>query len=192
MTHIVQTALASAALASAVLAAPLAHAQERLANPVTTAVTASAELTANAADALLRFTNGMDNDDGDLIASSFTDDAMVDFTPAAGKVGMQFPVIEGRDNLVSALVPFAAQFTTSHSVSNIRVMEDGDKARLYALVEAQHLPEGERDRNFMMKNVYDLTLVLDGDDATGRTWLIERMVIDNLWADGDVGVMTGS
>ena len=134
----------------------------------------------------------MDNDDGDLIGSSFAEDAVVDFTPAAEKVGMEFPVIEGRDNLIGGLVPFAAQFTTSHSMSNVRAMEEGDGARLYALVEAQHFPEGERDRNFMMKNVYDLTLVRDEADATGRTWLIERMVIDNLWAEGDVGVMTGS
>ncbi|GFE63271.1 nuclear transport factor 2 family protein [Litoreibacter roseus] len=137
-------------------------------------------------DALIRFTNGMDTDDGALIASAFSENGIADFTPAAAKVGMQFPVLEGRDGIVGALVPFASAFTTSHSVTNARVDVQGDSATLYALVEAQHLPVVDNTRHFMMMNQYQIDLVREGDQ-----WVMSRMTIDNLWANGDLAVMTG-
>ncbi|MEM7721871.1 MAG: nuclear transport factor 2 family protein [Pseudomonadota bacterium] len=136
-------------------------------------------------DALIRFTNGMDTDNGALIASAFAEAGIADFTPAAACVGMQFPVLEGRENIVSVLVPFASGFTTSHSVTNARAEVDGDTATLYALVEAQHLPEGDGSRNFMMMNQYRIDLIREGDQ-----WVMSRMTIDNLWSDGDLAVMT--
>lgn len=137
-------------------------------------------------DALIRFTNGMDTDNGALIASAFAETGIADFTLAATRVGMQFPVLEGRDNIVAALVPFASGFTTSHSVTNARVDIQGDTATLYALVEAQHLPADDASRNFMMMNQYQIDLVRDGDQ-----WVMSRMTIENLWSEGDLAVMTG-
>ncbi len=154
--------------------------------------TAPAALQSDVVDALLRFTNGMDTDDGALIGSAFTPDALVDFTPAAAKVGMQFPVLKGQETIVGALVPFAKGYTTSHSVSNARATIDS--ATLYALVEAQHFLEGSRDRNFLMKNVYWVELRRDAEATAthGATWRISNMRIDNLWARGDIKVMTGN
>ena len=137
-------------------------------------------------DALIRFTNGMDTDNGALIASAFAEAGIADFTPAAARVGMQFPVLEGRETIVSALVPFASSFTTSHSVTNARVDVQGDTATLYALVEAQHLPTDNGSRNFMMMNQYRIDLIREGDQ-----WVMSRMTIDNLWSEGDLAVMTG-
>ncbi|KIT18089.1 nuclear transport factor 2 family protein [Jannaschia aquimarina] len=177
--------------AAALIAAPVLVPSNVFAQDAATTATAPADISANVADALLRFVNGMDTDDGALIGSAFADAALVDFTPAAAKVGMQFPIIEGRENLVGGLVPFAGAYTTSHSVTNVRVDVDGDSASLYAIVEAQHFPEGVRDRNFKMMNDYHLDLSRDTADETGRRWLIDRMVIDNIWAEGDITVMTG-
>jgi SnoaL-like domain len=158
-----------------------------------TLTTADGAAQADVTDALIRFANGMDTDNGALISSAFALNAYVDFTPAAQKVGMQFPVLEGRDAVVAALVPFAEVYTTTHSVSNARAIIEGDTARLYALVEAQHFPNGVSDRNFLMKNRYELELVREqiADGSAGATWLISKMTIDNLWSSGDVRIMTG-
>jgi hypothetical protein len=136
-------------------------------------------------DALLRFANGMDTDDGGLISSAFAEHCIVDFTPAAKKVGMQFPVLEGRANTAAALVPFASVYITSHSVTNVRISLSGEAAKMYALVEAQHIPVNDSSRYFMMKNQYDIDLI-----RTDDTWCITQMIIKNVWVDGDVRVMT--
>jgi hypothetical protein len=138
-------------------------------------------------DALLRFANGMDTDNAELIRSAFTADAVADFGPAADKVGIQFPLLEGQDAITQGLGGFAAGLDTSHSVTNVRVeFSDTDTASAYALVEAQHLPLGVRDRHMLMKNRYIIDARRDGDG-----WRISRMTIDNIWADGDITVITG-
>jgi len=87
-------------------------------------------------DALYRFAAGIDLNDKELLASALADDAVSDFRPAAAKAGFEYPVLEGRDNIVSALSAALGQIDTTHSVSNPRVTLDGDKAHLEALVEA--------------------------------------------------------
>jgi hypothetical protein len=139
-----------------------------------------------AIDALLRFAVGMDTDDQDLIASAFTADTVVDFTAAAEKVGMNFPVLNGLDQTIGALGQLSSNYVTSHTVSNARVQIGGDEASIYALVEAQHLPNGDLSRNFLMKNEYRGILV-----RIGQEWKISDLKIANLWAQGDVRVMTG-
>ena len=47
------------------------------------------------ADTLLRFGAGVDRGDASLLASVFTDDAVVDFRPCGQKLGLDFPVLEG-------------------------------------------------------------------------------------------------
>jgi hypothetical protein len=54
-------------------------------------------------EALYRFAAGIDKRDRDLLASSLAPDAVSDFRPAAAKAGFEYPVIEGRDTIVSAL-----------------------------------------------------------------------------------------
>jgi hypothetical protein len=137
-------------------------------------------------DALHRFTWGMDTDSGDLIASAFAENGVADFSPAAKKIGIVFPPIEGRKAIEQALVPFAASLITSHTVGNARVEVSGNQARLRALVEAQQISVRDRKRAILMKNDYDVALVRDGD-----RWLITRMTIDNIWSDGDAKTLTG-
>jgi hypothetical protein len=137
-------------------------------------------------DALHRFAIGIDTQDLTLLESAFTSDAIADFTPAATKVGMEFPLLTGREAIVSALSQFLANYTTSHTVGNARAQVKGDTANLYALVEAQHVPLSDRSRHFLFKNQYMINLVREGN-----LWLIKHLHIENLWTDGDLKVITG-
>ena len=138
------------------------------------------------ADALYRFAAGIDLRDKVLLASAFSADAVSDFRPAAAKAGFEYPVLEGRDIIVGALVNSLSQLDTTHSVSNPRVHIDGDTAHLDALVEAQHVPSGDHSRHYLMKNRYDVDLV-----RRGEAWVIQKVTIDNVWRSGDPGVLAG-
>ncbi|WPB57161.1 nuclear transport factor 2 family protein [Xylophilus sp. GOD-11R] len=137
-------------------------------------------------DALYRFAAGIDQKDADLLRSAFTDDAVSDIRPAAAKAGFEYPVLEGRETIVSALSGSLAPIDTTHSVSNPRVHLQGDQAHLDALVEAQHVPEHDHARYYLMKNRYSVDLV-----RHGAVWLIRCIVVDNVWRTGDPSVLTG-
>ncbi|MGH7006525.1 MAG: nuclear transport factor 2 family protein, partial [Alphaproteobacteria bacterium] len=94
-------------------------------------------------EALYRFAAGIDLRDKELLSSSLAENAVSDFRPAAAKAGFEYPVIEGREVIVAALTSSLATLDTTHSVTNPRVVIDGDKARLDALVEAQHVPRND-------------------------------------------------
>ncbi|WP_243652417.1 nuclear transport factor 2 family protein [Novosphingobium sp. PhB165] len=138
-----------------------------------------------AAETLYRFAAGIDLKNSDLLASAFAADAVSDFRPAAAKAGFEYPVLQGRENIVAALSGSLKSLDTTHSVSNPRVTVDGDRARLDALVEAQHVPAADPSRHYLMKNRYDVELVR-GDDA----WVIQRVTIDNVWRSGDPSVLS--
>lgn len=137
-------------------------------------------------DTLHRFAAGIDLKDSTLLASAFTPDAVSDFRPAAAKAGFEYPVLEGRDTIVGALSGALSQLDTTHSVSNPRVTLNGDIARLDALVEAQHVPQSDPSRHYLMKNRYDVDLVQEEG-----VWLIQRVTVDNVWRSGDPAVLAG-
>jgi hypothetical protein len=138
-------------------------------------------------DTLHRFAAGIDLKDSALLASAFTATAISDFRPAAAKAGFEYPVLEGRDTIVGALSAALGQLDTTHSVSNARVTLDGDNARLDALVEAQHVPQSDPSRHYLMKNRYDVELVREEG-----VWLIQRVTVDNVWRSGDPAVLAGT
>ena len=137
-------------------------------------------------ETLYRFAAGIDLKDRELLASAFTDDAVSDFRLAAAKAGFEYPVLEGRDLIVSALSDSLKYIDTTHSVSNPRVSVSGDTARLDALVEAQHVSQNDQSRHYLMKNRYDVELVRDGE-----VWRIKRVTVDNVWRSGDPAVLSG-
>jgi len=135
-------------------------------------------------EALYRFAAGIDLKDSDLLASAFAADAISDFRPAGAKAGFEYPVLQGRENIVAALSGSLKSLETTHSVSNPRITIDGDTARLDALVEAQHVPATDPSRHYLMKNRYDVELTrLDG------VWVIRHVIIDNIWRSGDPAVL---
>ena len=101
-------------------------------------------------------------------------------------MGFNYPVLEGRGNIVAALLSSLATLDTSHSVSNPRIVLNGDLASLDALVEAQHVPRADHTRHFLMKNRYDVELV-----RHGNVWVIQYVIIDNMWRTGDPSVLAG-
>ncbi len=137
-------------------------------------------------DALYRFAAGIDLRDKELLASSLAENAVSDFRPAAAKAGFEYPVIEGRDVIASALSTSLGSLDTTHSVTNARVTINGDTARMDALVEAQHVPRNDPARHYVMKNRYDVELARNGD-----VWVITRNTVDNVWRSGDIAVLSG-
>lgn len=122
----------------------------------------------------------------ELLAPAFAENADSDFGPAAAKAGFEYPVLKGRDTIVTALSGSLGQIDTTHSVSNPRISVDGDKAHLDALVEAQYVLQNDHSRHCLMKNRYDVELI-----RQGGLWLIERVTIDNVWRTGDPAVLSG-
>jgi len=137
-------------------------------------------------ETLYRFAAGIDLRDTDVLASAFAEDALSDFRLAAAKAGFEYPVLEGRATIVAALSSALGTNDTTHSGSNPRGRLEGDKAHLDALVEAQHVPQNDPPRHYLMKNRYDVDLVRqDG------VWLIQRVIVDNVWRSGDPAVLAG-
>lgn len=132
-------------------------------------------------DALYRFALGQDLKDPELFASAFTDDAELDFRPAASRWGGSAQLMKGRDTIVTTILTlFAGRVETTHQVTNMRIAVDGDTADMTALVEAQHVLVADPATHALLKNPYRLELV-----RNGGTWLIRRMRIENAWLTGD-------
>ena len=138
----------------------------------------------NVVDALYRFGAGQDCDDRTLFESAFAPDAVVDFSGPAGRFGVTLPPFEGRDRITDTIMGTVASLDTTHTVTNPRVALAGERAELFALVEAQHLPKDDHGRHLLLKNFYSVSLRRDRE-----LWVIARMVIDNVWFTGDPSVL---
>jgi hypothetical protein len=136
-------------------------------------------------DALYRFGAGQDLDDRRLLESAFAENATLDFVEPAKRLGATIEVFRGRTRIVEAVMSATSQLDTTHTVTNPRITEfDGDRAAMWALVEAQHLPTDDHSRHLLLKNFYSMKLVREG----GR-WVIERMDIENVWMTGEASVL---
>src|SRR5690606_23232680 len=127
-------------------------------------------------DTLYRFAAGIDQGDNNLLKSAFAENAISDFRPAGKKAGFEYPVLEGRETIISALSGSLTNLDTTHSVSNQRVKINGNKATLDALVEAQHVPSNDPTRHYLMKNRYEIEMIRQDE-----LWVIQHVVIDNIW-----------
>ncbi|QWT20184.1 nuclear transport factor 2 family protein [Bacillus sp. NP157] len=139
-----------------------------------------------AVDALYRYAAGIDQRDPGLMASALAVDAVSDFRPAAAKAGFDYPVLQGREVIAGALATSLSSVDTTHTVSNARVTIDAGNARIDALVEAQHVPRSDPSKHYLMKNRYDVALVREG-----KAWVIQHVVVDNVWRSGDPAVLAG-
>lgn len=132
-------------------------------------------------DALYRFGLGQDLHDRDLFRSAFAEDAELDFAPAAARWGATAPVMTGRATIVDSIMAmFAGRVDTTHVVTNPRIEIACDEARLTAVVEAQHLLTADHSRHALLKNLYDVVLVRDGD-----RWVMRHVRIENIWYTGE-------
>jgi hypothetical protein len=93
----------------------------------------------------------------------------------------------GRDTIVTTILSgFAGRVDTTHQVTNPRITVDGDTARLTALVEAQHLLSNDHTTHALLKNLYDIELVRDGE-----RWVMSHIRIDNVWFTGNPTAIFG-
>ena len=137
-------------------------------------------------DALYRFGAGQDLRDRALFESAFAQQAVLDFTEPAKRVGgATIGVFTGRDAIADTVFANIDGLDTTHTVTNPRITAyDGDRATLIALVEAQHLPRDDHSRHLLLKNVYEVRLT-----RQGAHWVIEHLRIDNVWTSGDPAVL---
>ncbi|MGW1667090.1 nuclear transport factor 2 family protein, partial [Streptomyces microflavus] len=138
-------------------------------------------------DALLRFALGFDLKDRELFRTAFTPDAEFDFRPVAAELGLEVPVMVGVAAIEAVHFNPDVRLDTTHAVSNARIGFIGDRARLTALVEAQHLPTGDHTRHLLLKNRYAVDLV-----RTGAGWAMSRLYVENVWRTGDPKVLIGA
>ncbi len=124
-------------------------------------------------DALYRFGAGIDFNDDLLLTSALAPDVIVDFTPSNKLWALEFQVLQGRNMVVQVLKNSVCLLDTTHVVTNPRIEINGDTAKLYAIVEAQHLPPNDRSRHCLMKNQYDVSLVRQGD-----RWVINHLIVN--------------
>ena len=136
-------------------------------------------------DALYRFGAGQDLHDRALFESAFSEEATLDFTGPARRLGVEMPLLATRQAITEAIMAATGKLDTTHTVTNPRITAyDGERAELFALVEAQHLPRRDHSRHLLLKNIYTLEI----SRRDGR-WTIDHMRIDNVWMDGDPAVL---
>ena len=118
------------------------------------------------AETMYRYAFGLDHGDPDSLASVFTDDAVLDFSAGGAKLGLEFPVLNGREAIVQTLISIIGPLDTTHTLSNIQVEVSGETATLHAYMLAQHFPPGrgsQRGSDYaLLMNRYDVELVRDG------------------------------
>jgi hypothetical protein len=141
------------------------------------------------ADTLHRYAFGLDHGDADSLASALAEDCRFDFRPAGKKLGIDFPLLSGRDAILKAVLPLIGPLETTHTVSNLQIEISSDAATLYAYVMSQHFMPGQGSRrgaeHALLMNRYDCELVRDRDK-----WRFRSLNIDNAWAQGDPEILT--
>jgi hypothetical protein len=140
------------------------------------------------ADTLHRFAFGLDHGDADSLASTLTEDCVLDFRPAGKKLGLDFPKLTSRQAILDALLPLLGPLDTSHTVSNVQIETSDDSATLYAYVMSQHFMPREGCRrgaeNALLMNRYDCELVRES-----QKWRFKRVTIDNAWMQGNPEIL---
>jgi len=144
----------------------------------------SLEDRAQIVDALYRFGAGQDLDDRALFESAFTESASLDFTGPAARLGASMPVMRGRRRIADLVMTTMTKLDTTHTVTNPRVTLRGNRAELFALVEAQHIPKEDPRTHLLLKNFYKVSLV-----RQNGKWLIDKLKIDNVWYTGEPAVL---
>ena len=137
-------------------------------------------------DAMYRFGAGVDRGDPTLLESAFSGSAVIDFTPCGRKLGLDFPILTGRNSILEFLGASHTTQQTSHVITNGRATQTGNAAELQVLVEATHLLLTAPARRFRMMNWYSARL-----ERIDTHWLIYNLSIDSIWFDGDPQVLLG-
>ena len=131
----------------------------------------------------------LDEGDAGVLADLLTDDVVVDLTPATTRIGLDFPVLTGRDTVVPTMIGSVGPLDTTHMVSNVTYRADGDGWVIAAYALAQHFlpgegPDSTKTRHVLMGNT--CTFQVRPTPAGPR---VARFTTDCRWLDGDPSVL---
>lgn len=140
-------------------------------------------------DTFLRFTQGLDECDETLIASAWTEDAVLDLTNMK-KIGLSGGVASTRDAIVSQTLNGVGRMDSHHLVSNWRLHIQGNTACMTGVGLAQHYPptlgsKPEVDDRLLMANRYNVEL----RRAEDGLWRMSKLTISNGWTEGNLAVI---
>lgn len=134
------------------------------------------------ADALYRFSTGLDRNDKALFESAFSSDAVFVLDDNA---------MDGLDAINANCFGPISQLDTTHFLTNLRInITDGDtKAELTCSALAQHYRGGEGKKpdatSLLVGSSYRTQLVKTKEDGL---WKIKRSEVKIAWSQGDWGV----
>jgi ketosteroid isomerase-like protein len=137
----------------------------------------------------LLWAKALDDGDADVLADLLTEDAVADLTPATRRIGLDFPVLTGRDTVIQNMIGSVGPLDTTHVVTNVtyRALGDGWLIGAYAL--AQHFlpgqgPDATSTRHVLMGNTWTLHV-----RRTPQGLRVARFTMDNRWLEGDPTVL---
>jgi hypothetical protein len=137
----------------------------------------------------LAWARALDTADASVLETLLAEDVVVDMTPATTKIGLEFPVLSGKETVIPNMIGAVGPLDTMHLVGNTTCEqhEDGYRVRSYAL--AQHFlpgegPIGTATRRALMGNTWTFQV---RDTADG--YRVARFEMDCLWLDGDATVL---
>ncbi|MFG6402646.1 MULTISPECIES: nuclear transport factor 2 family protein [unclassified Microbacterium] len=137
----------------------------------------------------LLWASALDTGDTSVLAGLLTEDVVVDLTPATTKIGLDFPVLSGRETVIPAMIGAVGPLDTMHLVSNVFVAAQGDGYRIEAYAQAQHFLPGEgpdplSTRHALMGNRW--TFLIRRSDTGPR---VAHFEMDCVWFEGDPSVL---
>jgi hypothetical protein len=137
----------------------------------------------------LLWAKALDEADAGILLDLLTDDVVVDLTPATTKIGLEFPVLTGRDTVIPNMIGAVGPLDTMHVVSNVTYRDRGDGWLIEAYALAQHFLPGEgpdvtKTRHALMGNTWTLHVRSTPDGPR-----VARFVMDCRWMEGDPSVL---
>jgi len=150
------------------------------------------------ADALHRYAFGLDHNHADTLASVLAEDCVFDFRPAGRKLRIEFPLVSGREEILSRVLALIGPMRTTHTASNIQVDVSGDTATVSAYMMSQHFAPGAISASghdfALLMNRYDCELFRTAgsgatEEHTHHSWRFKKIVIDNAWTQGDPEIL---
>lgn len=135
--------------------------------------------------ALIRFGAGQDLRDIELLATAFSDDAILDFTQPAAELGVSADPMIGRTSIVETIFAATAPLITSHTITNVRIIHlEEATAEAHALIEAMHIDRKRPARRLLLKNSLSISA-----ERIGHRWQIQSLTFQNLWREGEPSVL---
>jgi hypothetical protein len=137
----------------------------------------------------LLWAKALDDGDAGILADLLTDDVVVDLTPATIKIGLDFPVLSGRDTVIPNMIGAVGPLDTTHMVTNISYRGLGDGWLIEAYALAQHFlpgqgPDSTATRHALMGNTWTFQVRHTADGPR-----VARFTMDCRWMQGDPSVL---